>query len=200
MFKDTTSESTGRLILGAIEALGVALRLEIAAPLFAAIATDTGWFRFASVTEPTFAAAAQLVSAGARPSDIFAALYEQNTLARLHLQGRILSNVKSHLGGRLLTTAITQHDLRAVGAEPTDTEDVINRLLGVAGVEAAILFLELGPNETKVSLRSRSSLDVNEIAGQFGGGGHRAASGVRYPGPLVEAENAVVSAVSAAMG
>jgi phosphoesterase RecJ-like protein len=199
MFKDTTSESTGRLILGAIEALGVPLTSEIAAPLFAAIATDTGWFRFASVTEPTFAAAARLVSAGARPSEIFAALYEQNSLARLLLQGRILSNVKAHLGGRLLTTAITRQDLRDVGAEPTDTEDVINRLLGVSDVEAAVLFLELGPKETKVSLRSRASLDVNQIASQFGGGGHRAASGVRYPGPLVEAEKNVIQAVVAAM-
>jgi bifunctional oligoribonuclease and PAP phosphatase NrnA len=199
LFKETTSESTGRLILGAIDALGVTVTSEIATPLFAAVATDTGWFRFSSVNDATFAAAARLVSAGARPTEIFASLYEQNSLARLLLQGRILSNVKSHLGGRLLTTAITQQDLRDVGAEPTDTEDVINRLLSVTGVEAAVLFLELGPKETKVSLRSRSSLDVNQVAAQFGGGGHRAASGVRYPGPLVEAESAVVSAVVAAM-
>ena len=99
----------------------------------------------------------------------------------------------------MLTTAITQQDLSDVGAEPTDTEDVINRLLSVSGTEAALLFLELGPKETKVSLRSRSALDVNQVAAQFGGGGHRAASGVRYPGPLLEAENAVVSAVIAAM-
>ncbi|MCI0334909.1 MAG: DHH family phosphoesterase [Planctomycetes bacterium] len=200
MCKETTSESTGRLVLDAIDALGAPLTPEIAAALFAAIATDTGWFRFASVTEATLVAAARLVSAGARPNEIFAALYEQNSLARLLLQGRILTNVKSHLGGRLLSTAITQQDLRAVGAEPTDTEDVINRLLGVAGVEVALLFLELGPKETKVSLRSRSSLDVNRVAEQFGGGGHRAAAGVRYPGPLAAAENAVLAAVSAAMG
>lgn len=199
MFKETSSDSTGRLVLGAIDALGVSPTAGIAPALFAAIATDTGWFRFASVTAATFAAAARLVSAGAQPSEIFSALYEQNSLARLLLQGRILMKVKSHLGGRLLTTAITRRDLRDVGAEPTDTEDVINRLLGVAGVETALLFLELGPTETKVSLRSRSSLDVNRIAAQFGGGGHRAASGVRYPGPLSEAEPSVINAVSAAM-
>jgi phosphoesterase RecJ-like protein len=199
MFKDTTSESTGRLILQAIDALGVRVTKDMANALFAAIATDTGWFRFSSVNEATFSAASQLVSAGAKPSEIFALLYEQNSLARLLLQGRILSNVKSHHGGRLLTTAITQKDLRDVGAEPTDTEDVINRLLGVVGVEAALLFLELSPRETKVSLRSRSTLDVNQIASQFGGGGHRAASGVRYPGPLQEAESNLVKAVIAAM-
>ena len=180
-------------------ALGVALTPEMSTPLFAAMGTDTGWFRFPSVTADTFAAAAKLVATGAKPSAIFASLYEQNTLARLLLQGRILTKVKSHIGGRLLTTAITQDDLKAVGAESTDTEDVINRLLSVAKVEAALLLLELGPQETKVSLRSRSGLDVNAVAAQFGGGGHKAASGVRYPGPLSEAEPKVTDAMIAAM-
>ncbi|MCC7475854.1 MAG: bifunctional oligoribonuclease/PAP phosphatase NrnA [Pirellulales bacterium] len=200
VFKDTSAESTGRLILQALDALGVPLTQAMAIPLFSAIGTDTGWFRFSSVSEATFAAAARLVVAGARPQAIFAQLYEQNSLARLLLQGRILSNVKSHMGGRLLSTAITQNDLRAVGAEPTDTEDVINRLLGVAGTEAALLFLELSPAETKVSLRSRTNLDVNAVAAVFGGGGHKAASGVRFPGPLCEAEPAVLHAMCKAMG
>src|SRR6476660_4381440 len=160
VFKDTSSESSGRLVLEAIESLGATLTPQIANPLFAAIATDTGWFRFSSVGEATLAAAARLVAAGARPSTVFAALYEQNSLARLLLQGRILKNVKSNLGGRLLSTAITQADGDAIGAEPTDTEDVGSRLLSVAGVEVAILFLELTPRETKVSLRSRSAFDV----------------------------------------
>lgn len=200
MFKDTSAESTGRLVLQAIDALGVAVSAEIAAALFAAIATDTGWFRFSSVNEATFAAVARLVAAGAQPHVVFAALYEQNSLGRLRLQGRILTNVASHLSGRLLSTSITRADLQAAGAEPTDTEDVINRLLGVVGVEAALLFLELGPTETKVSLRSRSDVDVRAIAERFGGGGHRAAAGVRFPGPLAEAEPAVLGAVRSAMG
>lgn len=195
VFKDTSSESTGRLVLQAIDAIGATLTPQIAAPLFAAIATDTGWFRFASVTEATLTAVARLVAAGAKPHETFARLYEQNSLARLLLQGRILSNVKSHLGGRVLSTAITQADLKAVGAEATDTEDIINRLLGVVGVEVALLMLELGPQETKVSLRSRSAVDVNAIAARFGGGGHCAAAGVRYPGPLREAEPAVLAGV-----
>jgi phosphoesterase RecJ-like protein len=200
VLKDVTSESTGRLILQAIDALGVELTPEMATPLFAAIGTDTGWFRFSSVTAATFEAAARLVAAGAKPSEVFAKLYEQNSLARLRLQGRILGNIKSHIGGRLLTTAITQDDLKVVGAEATDTEDVINRLLSVAGVEAALLFLELGPQETKVSLRSKANLDVNAVAAQFGGGGHKAASGVRYRGPLSEAEVKVIEAMIRAMG
>jgi bifunctional oligoribonuclease and PAP phosphatase NrnA len=199
VFKDTTSEATGRLVLGAIDALGVAVTPEMATPLFAAIATDTGWFRFNSVTALTYAAAGRLVHSGARPGDIFAALYEQNTLARLHLQGRILSATKTELGGRLIYSAATPADLAATGAEATDTEDIVNRLLGVAGVEVGLLFLELGPQETKVSLRSRTGFDVRKVAEQFGGGGHAAASGVRYPGPLALAIEALTAAVRNAL-
>jgi len=63
-----------------------------------------------------------------------------------------------------------------------------------------VLFLELGPLETKVSLRSRSSFDVRQVAERFGGGGHRAAAGVRFPGPLAAAESAVLDSLRAAMG
>jgi phosphoesterase RecJ-like protein len=200
LFKDTAAEATGRLVLQAADALGVQITLAMAQALLAAIATDTGWFRFASVNEATFAAAARLVAAGARPDKLFAALFEQNSLARLRLHGRVLENAESDANGRLLYSAITRADLREMGAEPTDTEDVINRLLSVAGVEIAILFLELGPLETKVSLRSRSKLDVRKLAEQFGGGGHQAAAGVRFPGPLAMAQPAVLDAVRAAIG
>jgi len=199
VFKDVDSEATGRLILGAIDALGVGVTPQIAEPLFAAIATDTGWFRFKSVTALTFAAAGRLVHSGASPSTTFAALYEQNTLARLHLQGRILTAAKTELDGRLIYSTATPQDLAETGAEATDTEDVVNRLLGVAGVEVALLFLELEPNETKVSLRSRTAFDVRKIAEQFGGGGHKAASGVRYPGQLAPAVEALTAAVRKAL-
>ena len=82
----------------------------MATALFAAIATDTGWFRFNSVTASTFAVTARLVATGAQPSKIFAALYEQNSFERLLLQGRILTNTKSDLGGRLMTS--TRHTRR----------------------------------------------------------------------------------------
>ncbi len=62
-FKDTTAEATGRLVVQAAGHFGVPLTPEMARPLFAAIATDTGWFRFPSVGSLTFEVAAQLISA-----------------------------------------------------------------------------------------------------------------------------------------
>ena len=199
-FKEETAEATGRLILELGEALGVEITPEIAMPLFAAIATDTGWFRFSSVEEKTFLALARLVAAGANPPGIFSSLYEQHSLARLYLQGRILDHVVSDAEGRLLSTHVTKKDFQETGARTTDTEDAINKLHTVAGSEVAVLFVELEPEVTKVSLRSRTDFNVQAIAAQFGGGGHKAASGVTFKGTLEEAQVAVLGAVQAALG
>jgi phosphoesterase RecJ-like protein len=182
-FKDTTAEATGRLITEAFEAFDVKVTAAAAAPLFAAIATDTGWFRFSSVTSQTFRAVARLVEAGANPQAIFGQLYEQHSLARLQLRGRILANVRSELGGRLLYTCVELPDFDATGAEPGDTEDAINLLFTVSGSEAAILFVQQRNGKMKVSLRSRGTVDVRQVAERFGGGGHNAAAGVMLDGP-----------------
>ena len=105
-FKDVKAEATGRLVLEAAKQLGVKVTPEIATPLFAAIATDTGWFRFASTTGDTYRAGGTLMDAGAKPNEIYNSLYEQDTLARLNLMGRILANAKAELGGRLIYTTV----------------------------------------------------------------------------------------------
>jgi phosphoesterase RecJ-like protein len=191
VFKDATSEATGRLVLQFAEAMGFKLTPKFAEIVFTAIATDTGWFRFSSVTEGTFLALAKLVAAGANPPAVFAALYEQHTLARLLLRARILGNIESLAGGRLMLTYALQQDFAETGAETADTEDVINTLLTVAGSQVAVLFVEL-KKITKVSLRSRTDFDVRAVAERFGGGGHRAAAGIAFEGTIEQAKSAVL--------
>lgn len=198
-FKNDQAEATGRMLVELAEALGVELTPEMAAPLFTAIATDTGWFRFSSVTSETFQALAKLTAAGARPAEIFSKLYEQHSLARLKLRGRILSHITPDCGGKMMWTYAAAADFVECDAQLTDTEDAINSLLTVAGVEAAVLFVELEPLVTKVSLRSRSDLDVRAIAAQFGGGGHRAAAGITMNVDREVAQAAVLDAVRASM-
>src|SRR5215469_446940 len=140
-FKDTQAEATGRLVLEAAAQLGVPLTPEIATPLFAAVATDTGWFRFSSTTGGTYRSAGQLVDAGAKPTDIYRSLYEQDTLARLQLIGRTLARAQAELDGRLIYTAIFQDDFKATAALPSDTEDVVNVTLTVAGTQVAVIFV-----------------------------------------------------------
>jgi phosphoesterase RecJ-like protein len=200
VLKDTLAEATGRLVLEAIDALGVTLTPEMAAPLMAAIATDTGWFRFPSVTPATYAAAGRLVAAGANPSSLYALLYEQNTAARVRLHGRIMESLRLELGGAVAVGYATHADFAATGAALADTEDVVNRLLSVEGVKVAVLVAEMDAERCKASLRSRSEVDVREVAEQFGGGGHTKAAGVRVRGDAATAIATLLEALRARIG
>jgi len=186
-------------VLEAARELQVALTPQIATPLFAAMATDTGWFRFASTTGDTFRFGGQLVDAGARPEAIYNAIYEQDTLARVQLRGRILARTKTDLDGRLVFTSVTREDFAVTGAAAADTEDVVNMTLVISGTDVAVILVEQPDGRVKVSFRSRSGLDCSRLAETFGGGGHKAAAGALVVGPLAEAETRVLDAVRAAM-
>ncbi len=199
LFKNTTAEATGRLVVEAGGELGAPLTAKIAAPLFAAQATDTGWYRFQSTTGDALRVAAQLVDAGAVPQDIYASLYEQDTLGRLRLRGMVLARTETDLDGRLAHTNIQLADFEASGAVPSDTEDLINLTLTIKGVEFAVILVEQTNGNFKLSFRSRCGVDCSQLAKQFGGGGHKAAAGAGIDGPLGEAQPKVLSAVREAM-
>ncbi len=199
-FKNVKAEATGRLVVEAAEQLGVRLTPRIAMPLFAAIATDTGWFRFGSTSSDTLRCAANLIDAGADPAAIYQDLYEQETLPRLKLRGRILSRTESELDGRLIHTACLQEDFSETGAMPSDTEDVINLTLAVAGTQVAVILVEQQSGGFKISFRSRTSrVDCSKLAETFGGGGHKAAAGAFVKDAWPEAQRTVLDAVRAAM-
>jgi bifunctional oligoribonuclease and PAP phosphatase NrnA len=200
MFKDTEAEATGRLVLQAADQLGVAITPEVAKPLFAAIATDTGWFRFNSTTGETMRAAGRLLDSGAIPGEVYRSLYEQDTLARLHLIGSALARSQMELNGRLIYTAILQQDFRKTSAVASDTEDIVNMTLQVGGVEIALMFVELASGGVKVSFRSRNqAVDCSKLAERFGGGGHKAAAGATIFQPLDVAQVQVLDAVRQAL-
>jgi phosphoesterase RecJ-like protein len=198
-FKDVTAEATGRLVVEAAEALGVALTPQIATPLFAAVATDTGWFRFPSATAGTYRVAARLIEAGARPAAIYNALYEQDTLGRMRLRGVILSRIQTELDGRLAHTHVLKEDFAATGSLPSDTEDAINLALAIGGTQFAVIFVEQQSGGFKISFRSRCGVDCSQLAEKYGGGGHKAAAGAFVKGPLAEVRPLVLDAVRAAM-
>ena len=196
-FKDTAAEATGRLVVEAAEALGVELTAEIATPLFAALATDTGWFRFGSAGAICYRTAAKLIDAGASPPEIYGELFERETEGRLRLRGIVLARVETEFDGRLVHTFIRGQDFADSGAVPTDTEDLINLTLAIQGTEFAVIFVEQLSGGFKLSFRSRCALDCSTIAEKFGGGGHKAAAGAFLEGSLDEVRDKVLKIVRA---
>lgn len=199
MYKDYQAEATGHLVVQAAAALGVPLTRSMSMPLFAAIATDTGWFRFPSVTPETYRVVARLIEAGVVPSEVYGDLYERDTIGRLRLRGTILARTTAELDGALMHTYVRKEDFEATGALPSDTEDAINLTLAVEGALAAVIFVEQLRGGFKLSFRSRCGMDCNQVACHFGGGGHKAAAGAFQEGTLEEVSERVLSVVRDAM-
>ena len=199
LFKDPEVEATGRLVIEAADELGVPIGPEIAVPAFAALTTDTGWFRFSSTGAETLRLAARLVEAGAKPDQLYKQLYESDSHARLQLIGRALVHTQSELSGRLIHTWLDRADFEACGALPSDSEDIINLTLSVGGTQVAVILVEQPKGGFKISFRSRCEVDCSRIAEQFGGGGHKKAAGACLNEPLDAARTKVLDAVRAAM-
>jgi len=196
---DAQAASTSEIVYALLQTLGTPITPDIATCLFTGVITDTGSFRFQNVTPNTLRVAAKLLEAGAPPAHISENVFENRTFAATRLLGSALSALSQTPDGQVIWTHITAQDFRTLGATDQDTEGVVNYVRGVRGAEVGILFREMETGKIRVSLRSRESVNVAEIAARFGGGGHRMASGCTVDAPLAEAEQAVVRAVQEAL-
>ena len=198
--KDTRAEATGTLVYQAVEALGLTCTSAMATGLLTAIAMDTGWFRHPNTKPETMRTAAQLIDAGASVAEIYRLLFERSTLGRLKMLGESLASLQTDLGGRIAYATVTRDDFDRTGAIPQDTEDLVDYTVSVAGVDVGLLFIEQARGGIKLSVRSRNGLNCAKLAGQFGGGGHKAAAGALLPDPLSDSLPRVLDAVRVALG
>lgn len=159
---------------------------EIATALYTALSSDTGRFRFGNSSAEGFRMAAALVEAGASPAAIYARLGERMSAAYIGLFGDIIGTMEARADGRLVVLRVPAELVGRRGAAGEDLAEVINFALTLDSSRVAVLFRELAPAVTKVSLRSKGDLDVNRLARRYGGGGHRNASGIVMQAPMDE--------------
>lgn len=149
--------------------------------LYAAIAADTGGFRYANTTPYTYKVAANLIEKGANHAVICHNLFECKSKAAMAAEAFAMSNVKYFCGGKITFVKITTEDKNNFGFEDEDTYDVINTIRRVDGVKIAIFAREREAGMYKISTRSSCEIDVAAICSIFGGGGHPGAAGCSVP-------------------
>ena len=171
---------------------------DLAEMLLLGIATDTGFFRYASVDERVFAYAALLVREGANIGRITEAVLEHRTLNEIHLTTAMLDTLKLSADGRLATAYVTAEMIEGAGCTDDDTSGLIGEIRSIAGVEVAVMFIESPEGSVHISLRSKQAVDVSEIALQFNGGGHARAAGCSCTD--VELEDLMKAVTAAAEG
>ena len=180
---DPEACAVGAMVYELMLGMGEHVRPETASCIYAAILADTGGFTSRSTTPETLSTAAELARLGADPARIANDLCFSSPECKVRLLGAALVNMQRE--GSIAWSWATLDDLERLRAMPEDCDGVVNYLVGVAGVEAAFFAVELAtPGEYRLSLRSKSQLDVARVAESFGGGGHRAASGCLMRGSL----------------
>ena len=177
MFVNPTAEATGSICFEAVKALGIPLTKELAVPIYVAIATDTGWFRFNSVQSSTFRTIAELLDVGVRPDEMYQILHEQESLARIRLIGRALERTEPYLDGKVVCSWLTLDDFDQFHALASDSEDIVNMPLQISGTKFAVMLVEQRTGGFKISFRSRCDVDCSRLASLFQGGGHKRAAG-----------------------
>lgn len=181
---DVGAAAAGELVYRLAGRAGVALTMDIALPLYTALLTDTGSFRYDSTRPETFEMAAALLRVGVQPWFVASAIYESEPLARLRLVQEVLATLEVSCNGTLATMAIDSAMLARTGADASMTGGLVNYARSVRGVEVAALLTEQPDGGFRVGLRSRGTVDVALVAEAFGGGGHKNAAGFASDGPL----------------
>jgi len=191
--------STTGVLFKLFESAGWKISRATAACLFTGLTTDTGSFRYRGTNADTLHTAAKLVELGADPSEIAKQCYLSITHER-HALKRLVSNtlsLKDNKKSAFLT--ILPEFYEKSGAKSEDTEGIIEEVSSIQGVEIGSLFEFSSDGGLRVSLRSKGRVDVNAIASSFGGGGHKAAAGIRFTKEAEKNRDLVLAAISQAI-
>lgn len=181
------SPATGELVYELIEGLDPDLiNADVATALYTAIMTDTGSFRYSSVTPQLHRVIADILERGGiDPAPIHSQIYDRRSMPGLRLLGRMLNRIRLKQNGQLGYSVVTQRMVEDTGASWDDKKGFVNYVLSIDGVKAALLFSETNDG-AKISFRSEDDIRVDEWARSFDGGGHRNASGAYVKGASFE--------------
>jgi len=179
--------------------LHLPLDRETATALYVSLATDTGFFRYHNTTLRAFDAAEELVRAGVVPGDVSLWINESVSRGSIKLLGLCLTTLQVTPDGKIATLELPKRFFAEAGADPEDTEGIVNYGRMIDGVLVSALLKEVDEKSTRVSMRAKPGVDVQAVAAMFGGGGHKAASGCTVPLPLPSAKARLVALLQEAV-
>ena len=174
---DPQAAATCELVTMLLRELGVKLDAQLATALMAGIVQDTHTFAHPNATARTLRVAAELIEAGAPLAAVNRAIYADKPFSTLALWGLMLAGVEQRAGGRIVHASMSAAMLATTGEQPTASEGFVDLLGSTRLADITILFMEVGPSETRASVRTSSRADAVAIARAFGGGGHPRAAG-----------------------
>lgn len=193
---DPEAPAVGAMIYDVAIVAGLPITPAMATCLYTAVLTDTGGFTYNSTTAATFGLAQHLIESGADAHGVTRAVYFSTAPSKMRLLGLALNRMQ--IDGSIAWSWVTESDLASTDATIEDCEGIVNFLIGMAGINAAVFLRELPSGDFRLSLRSKDDIDVAAVAKLFAGGGHRNASGGTVAGPFDAAIQNVTAALQTA--
>ncbi|NLJ70005.1 MAG: hypothetical protein GX328_00875 [Clostridiaceae bacterium] len=161
---------------------GFSLTRSIATSLMGGIYGDTGGLRYANSGIRTFEICASLMRQNLAINLISNKLFGEKTLDQLNLIGEVLANAELTQNGNIIWFVVKSDFLDKYNATQDDLEGLCSQMRDVKNIDLAILVREISSDEIRVNLRSNQAIDVSELAGKYGGGGHARAAGITFKG------------------
>lgn len=192
---EENASATAEIVYKLIKSMGIFIDKDIADCIYTGVVTDTGMFQYSNTSEETHSIAAELIIAGVSPSDIFNKIYQNSPKEKVLLMGEALKSLEFFNNDMVSCISISKAQVDNIAEEDIDTEGIVNLGRDIFGVEVAIFLKQKETNLVKVSLRSKTYIDVSIIAKDFGGGGHIRAAGCAVAGSLESVKQQILEAI-----
>jgi phosphoesterase RecJ-like protein len=192
---EENASATAEIVYKLIKSMGIFIDKDIADCIYTGIVTDTGMFQYSNTSEETHSITAELIIAGVSPSDIFNKIYQNSPKEKVLLMGEALKSLEFFNNDMVSCISISKAQVDNIAEEDIDTEGIVNLGRDIFGVEVAIFLKQKEANLVKVSLRSKTYIDVSIIAKDFGGGGHIRAAGCAVAGSLESVKQQILEAI-----
>ncbi len=192
---DHTASSTGELVYELVRTNGGVIDKEMAEPLYVAITTDTGSFKYDNTSPRTHRVVASLLETGFDAQKSIVEVYQNKDFDQVKLMQIALNHLELHNSGRIGITYIKLEDVESAQIVNYDTDGICESIRDISGLEVAVFLRETKPNLFKVSTRSKYDFDVAAFSLKFGGGGHKKAAGFSMEMTLEVAMNEILNAL-----
>lgn len=176
-----------------IKELGVAFSQNIATAIFTGLSTDTGCFKYASVTAETHRIAAEMIDAGADHALVNKLMFDTKSKGRMAVDATAQSTLEYHFDGRCALMVVSMASTKANGVEEADLDGISALPRKVEGVVVGLTLRERPDGSYRISVRTEGEISSASICARLGGGGHKNAGGCSAPGPLENAKQAILA-------
>ena len=196
-FVNPVSPACCEILAGMFEYFDIEIDSEIGSCILTGIITDTGGFKYSSVTPETFEFTAELLRKGVNVSDIYQRVLETRRKSNFELLRRAMNRLELLEDGKIAFTYINKKDEEEVHAETGDHEGIVENGRSIEGVKVSVFIREKEENIYKVSMRAGNGFNINvsDICYIFGGGGHPRAAGAVVSGTVEQVKEKLVKEI-----